>query len=448
MNWANLVCGWLALGAVSWRSNPSFRLRWNTALSNHQRLEKRIAQLEGQAKPQSSRRMPGRPKRTGSQHVPRTTQTPASRLCPIPHDAHPPSGACGGAVSRLRDPLVRRLGPAHSGGHRPAPGSGAGNRARLPGPHLSTVPTLLCSQSTTGRRGDGQAASGGPLIAALREEARLQHHPMVPGHRARAAPQPGPIVNATRPWRAKRRPNWRAYWSASAAAQWSTPMRPAGVKTDSTATCGLSAPPTSGTSCGVVGARPWSTKSWARSCWRAGQATSMPHHHYDGPKQRCGLTCCGTYRPGVLYDVDHWPRLTPSTNSTVRPRFTHPSEPQRRTAQLTLERRLLALCRPFRDDPSAVARLCRRMEKHIKELFAAAGQQCRRAQPAPFGGQPQGQRGHPLSAGHRHQDDAGLNLRHLASTSSQPHRCLPSTAHFPSTLNCYQVECYRVRWRL
>ena len=62
------------------------------------------------------------------------TQTPAARLCPIPHDAHPPSGACGGAVSRLRDPLVRRLGPAHSGGHRPAPGSGAGNRARLPGP--------------------------------------------------------------------------------------------------------------------------------------------------------------------------------------------------------------------------------------------------------------------------------------------------------------------------
>ena len=36
---------------------------------------------------------------------------------------------------------------------------------------------------------------------------------------------------------ALRRPNWRAYWSASAAAQWSTPMRPAGVKTDTTATC-------------------------------------------------------------------------------------------------------------------------------------------------------------------------------------------------------------------
>ena len=31
---------------------------------------------------------------------------------------------------------------------------------------------------------------------------------------------------------------------------------------------------------------------------------------------------------------------------------------------------MLVLCRPFLDDPSAVqARLCRRMENHIKELF-------------------------------------------------------------------------------
>ena len=43
---------------------------------------------------------------------------------------------------------------------------------------------------------------------------------------------------------------------------------------------------------------------------------------------------------------------------------------QRRTAKMALERRLLVLCRPYLDDPSAAqARLCRRMEKHIKELF-------------------------------------------------------------------------------
>ena len=50
--------------------------------------------------------------------------------------------------------------------------------------------------------------------------------------------------------------------------------------------------------------------------------------------------------------------------------FTHPQEKQRRTTQLALERRLLAICQPFRDDPSATpAKLCRRIERHIKELF-------------------------------------------------------------------------------
>ena len=50
--------------------------------------------------------------------------------------------------------------------------------------------------------------------------------------------------------------------------------------------------------------------------------------------------------------------------------FTHPSEQQRRSAGLALERRLLGRCRPYLDDPSAgQARLCRRAETHIKELF-------------------------------------------------------------------------------
>ena len=49
--------------------------------------------------------------------------------------------------------------------------------------------------------------------------------------------------------------------------------------------------------------------------------------------------------------------------------FTQPSGKQRRAAQLTLERRLLALGQPFQDDPSALqARLCRRVAKHIKSL--------------------------------------------------------------------------------
>ena len=49
---------------------------------------------------------------------------------------------------------------------------------------------------------------------------------------------------------------------------------------------------------------------------------------------------------------------------------THPQAKRRRTAQLALKRQLLALGQPFRHDPSATqAKLCRRIERHIKELF-------------------------------------------------------------------------------
>ena len=75
--------------------------------------------------------------------------------------------------------------------------------------------------------------------------------------------------------------------------------------------------------------------------------------------------------------MDHWPSgLTPSTNSTARPRpllspqrndATPPSWPWKDD------------CWPsavsFQDDPSAVpARLCRRIENHIKELFVFVAQ--------------------------------------------------------------------------
>ena len=173
------------------------------------------------------------------------------------------------------------------------------------------------------------------------------------------------------------------------------------------------------------------------------------YHHYAGPKQRCWAH--------LLRDIHDLRSLYPDDGSlsqwadavhqlyrqaTV---FTHPAEQQRRTAKMALERRLLVLCRPYLDDPSAAqARLCRRMEKHIKELFVfvaepevPAGQQRRRAQPAPSGGQPQGQWGHPLGPGYCHQDDAGVNLRHLAGTRSQHPQRLPSTTRFPSSLNSY-----------
>ena len=98
------------------------------------------------------------------------------------------------------------------------------------------------------------------------------------------------------------------------------------------------------------------------------------YHHYDGPKQRCWAHLLrDIHDPRALYRDDH--RLGQWADTVHQlyrqaAAFTHPSEKQCRTAQLALEQRLLVLCRPYLDDPSAPqARLCRRMENQIKELF-------------------------------------------------------------------------------
>ncbi len=98
------------------------------------------------------------------------------------------------------------------------------------------------------------------------------------------------------------------------------------------------------------------------------------YHHYDGPKQRCWAHLLrDVHDLRALYPDDHkLGQWADAVHQLYRQgtAFTHPSEQQRRTAQLALERRLLALCGPYRDDPSAAqTRLCRRMENHIKELF-------------------------------------------------------------------------------
>ena len=98
------------------------------------------------------------------------------------------------------------------------------------------------------------------------------------------------------------------------------------------------------------------------------------YHHYDGPKQRCWAH--------LLRDIHDLRALYPGDSSLARwadavhdvyakaKAITHPSEQQRRLAGLALEHRLLARCRPYLDDPSAVqARLCRRIQNYIKELF-------------------------------------------------------------------------------
>ena len=98
------------------------------------------------------------------------------------------------------------------------------------------------------------------------------------------------------------------------------------------------------------------------------------YHHYDGPKQRCWAHLLRDIHDLVaLYLKDaplaRWAAAVHRLYEEAKA-FSHPQARRRRTAQLALERRLLAICQPFLADPLAVqGKLCRRIERHIKELF-------------------------------------------------------------------------------
>ena len=98
----------------------------------------------------------------------------------------------------------------------------------------------------------------------------------------------------------------------------------------------------------------------------------------------------------------------------------------------------MVIGQPFLADPLALqGRLCRRIERHIKELFGFV------AEPdVPWTTTPPSaacamwlsaadQRGHPVGTWHREQDDAGIHLRHLARTRPEPPRRLPPTLTSP-----------------
>ena len=106
------------------------------------------------------------------------------------------------------------------------------------------------------------------------------------------------------------------------------------------------------------------------------------YHHYDGPKQRYWAHPCSSQGQALLRDIHDQRTRYPDAAPLARwadavhqlyvaaKAFTHPQAKRRRVAQLALERQLLALGQPFRHDPSATqAKLCRRIERHIKELF-------------------------------------------------------------------------------
>ena len=98
------------------------------------------------------------------------------------------------------------------------------------------------------------------------------------------------------------------------------------------------------------------------------------YHHCDGPKQRCWAHLLRDIHDLVaLHPKDaplaQWAGAIHQLYAQAKA-FHHPEQQRRRVAQLALERRLLAICQPFLDNPSAIpGRLCRRIERFSKELF-------------------------------------------------------------------------------
>ena len=162
------------------------------------RLERRIAQLEDKAKPGGPSGMPGlKPRSSPKSPAPQQSRKPRPHgFSPSTDGPHPPGGARGGELPRLRDPVVRRLDPSHPGGHRPAPGPRASHRARLHRPGLSPLPAQLPPPGGAGRGSLGEAAPGGQPGQPDRHpagggEAAHPQHPMVSAHRPPVAPQRG-----------------------------------------------------------------------------------------------------------------------------------------------------------------------------------------------------------------------------------------------------------------
>ena len=98
------------------------------------------------------------------------------------------------------------------------------------------------------------------------------------------------------------------------------------------------------------------------------------YHHYPGLRQRCWVH--------LLRDIHDLKTLYPKDRQLARwaaavhgvylraKSFAHPQARQRQRVQQRLERKLLAQCRLYAQDPAAAqGNLCRRIETFIKELF-------------------------------------------------------------------------------
>ena len=107
----------------------------------------------------------------------------------------------------------------------------------------------------------------------------------------------------------------------------------------------------------------------------------VAYHHYPGLKQRCWAHPVSSTGQALLRDIHALKVLYPEDGGLAqwalgvqrlyakgREWAAAGGRPPSR-GQLALEDRLLALCLPFLEDPLAVqAKLCRRIERHIKSL--------------------------------------------------------------------------------
>ena len=341
-----------------------------------ERLQRRIAELEGQAKPGDPLRMPGlkaksarkppaqqQPRKQRRHGFARRRMTPTHRVEHVVESC-PDCGThrTGGWVQRTREVIELPVVPVQVTEHvciaRTCP---ACRRRCIPPAQLDGV--------ALGRQRLGVNVLS--RIATLREEGRLPIRSIQwylrTVHQLRLSV--GAIVSAIHQTAQQAQPAVAAMVDRIRA----SPVVHAKV------TSGLSVLPPSATSCGGVGARRWWTKRWASHSPEYWSAISTPPTTITmAPSNGAGPTCCGTSTT--------WWRSTPRTprwpsgprqsiDSMSRPgvearSFTHPQAQRRRTAQLAWERQLLVICQPFLADRLALqGRLCRRIERHIKELF-------------------------------------------------------------------------------
>lgn len=103
------------------------------------------------------------------------------------------------------------------------------------------------------------------------------------------------------------------------------------------------------------------------------------YHHYAGLKQRCWVHLLRDIHDlTVAYPDDRglrrWATRVRAVYDAAR-RFRSPDPRRRAAAQARFQARLLRVCAPFAQDPTAVqASLCRRIERHSDELFVFVAQ--------------------------------------------------------------------------